>query len=84
MGCYDTVVGKCPKCGSPVKIQSKAGRCDLIDYNQDSVPMAIARNIEGDLVCCKTCSTDIEIWISPMIPKNVPVEFRKVEIKATD
>lgn len=60
MGCFDTVRVKCPECGEYGDIQSKAGACVLEDFYDDSVPIAIARDIDGERVLCG-CGTSFEI-----------------------
>lgn len=55
MGCYDTVTFRCPKCGTRLSNQSKAGPCDLLSYSEFSVPLVIAAGMSGDDVECREC-----------------------------
>ena len=41
MGCFDTIMIKCPTCGTDIECQSKSGDCDL---KQMSLEKAIRTN----------------------------------------
>jgi len=64
MGMFDRVWADCPKCGAKVEFQSKAGKCELIDYDMDSVPPEIARDINADAENCE-CGYTVKL-----MPKN--------------
>lgn len=53
MGMFDSVFAQCPKCGSPLEFQSKAGPCELKRYSVHSVPPEVAQSVDGD---CKQCA----------------------------
>lgn len=55
MGMFDSVYFWCPKCGTRLEEQSKAGECRLWDYSANGVPEVIAQDIEGHPVFCGTC-----------------------------
>lgn len=58
MGMFDSVVGKCPYCGTENELQSKAGECMLRSYNLDTadkVPIQIARDLHGSTETCYSC-----------------------------
>ena len=38
MGCYDTIIGKCPECGIENYFQSKSGDCCLDTYDIEEAP----------------------------------------------
>jgi hypothetical protein len=38
MGLYDTILGKCPKCGTESEFQSKSGECLLRNYDLKHCP----------------------------------------------
>jgi hypothetical protein len=65
MGCFDTVHVRCPHCDTLVEIQSKAGKCHLLTYSQDSVPMSIADDLIEDSErrpeYCTSCSQPFKI-----------------------
>jgi len=79
MGCYDTVFGKCPTCFAVMSYQSKAGSCDLIDYEEDAVPIEIAMALEGETKYCSICGKRIKVVVSPLAPRSVAVKFVEVE-----
>ena len=53
MGMFDSVIAFCPKCGTELEFQSKAGPCLLRNYNINSIPPNIAEDINGDILTCK-------------------------------
>lgn len=53
MGMYDRVWLVCPKCGSQIEWQSKAGECHLADYSLFDAPPAILGDIAGEHGVCK-------------------------------
>ncbi len=57
MGMFDRVFISCPSCGVQNEVQSKAGKCALDTYWQESVPLNIAIDIEGTVVTCDNCQT---------------------------
>lgn len=68
MGCFDSVIAKCPKCDTDVEWQSKADKCSLRTYSPLAVPVVIAKDIERDTVKCPGCGT--ELCIKPYVPIN--------------
>ena len=61
MGMFDRIWFECPKCGSRMEAQSKAGECLLIDYPAIAVPEEIAKDIAGNWVHCIQCDKSYEI-----------------------
>ena len=55
MGLYDTVYMRCTNCGNKMGIQSKAGECDLNEYQLHDVPPAIAGSLVGEVIKCENC-----------------------------
>lgn len=76
MGCFDTVNFKCPKCGSRIKVQSKAGACELREFKADSVPAAIAEDLDGYEATCSCCSKRVEVYIPSSAPRVIAMEVR--------
>lgn len=66
MGCFDTVIGKCPKCDGRVEIQSKAGECNLKKYQMNRVPADIAMSIQDSIALCHSCNA--KFTIKPVRP----------------
>lgn len=42
MGCYDTIIFRCPNCGAEMGAQSKSGDCLLMNYSNAAVPIEVA------------------------------------------
>lgn len=61
MGCYDTVTFRCPKCQGRISEQSKAGECNLLAFDSGRVPLAVASDIEGNILACRPCNLEWEI-----------------------
>lgn len=64
MGMFDSVYAKCPKCKADVEFQSKAGECVLERFWVDSVPPAIAVDLDGETVACQFCGALVKIRYS--------------------
>lgn len=60
MGMFDSVIGKCPHCGEKVEMQSKAGVCNMEEYNIRQVPVVIAEDLNKTKAkyntTCEHCS----------------------------
>lgn len=72
MGMFDTVYAHC-ECGELVEFQSKAGDCNLASYGSGEVPTEIAKDLEGTYETCKSCNTDVFLWIKPLSTRAVPM-----------
>lgn len=77
MGCYDSVRFRCPNCNERFEEQSKAGKCNLVDYDSQSVPLRIAAALNGDRVFCPHCSTEFEM--RSRTPTRVKVYLERVD-----
>jgi len=60
MGTYDTVVIKCT-CGYSIHFQSKAGNCDLSQYNASAVPASIAESLHNCVEECTNCGKKFQL-----------------------
>lgn len=63
MGLYDEVQFCCPNCKETILIQSKAGECSLGTFFCTKVPLAIADDINGNLVYCESCGTRSKVFM---------------------
>lgn len=45
MGCYDTVMVPCPKCGNREPFQTKSGECLLADYDLETAPPQVLGDV---------------------------------------
>lgn len=52
MGMFDEVRVTCPGCGADVHFQSKAGACSGSTFDVHSVPLEIAKDLDGESVWC--------------------------------
>lgn len=52
---YDTLIVKCPDCGSPMEFQSKAGACSLYEYTIHNVPDDVAIDLKDETQSCDKC-----------------------------
>lgn len=76
MGCFDTVNFKCPKCGSAISIQSKAGACALKTFKANAVPCTVAEDLDGYETTCGCCSKRVEVYIPEGVPRVIAMEVR--------
>ena len=61
MGLFDSVLFECPDCSDYIEVQSKAGECSLTEYPAKAVPVEIAKQLEGNIVCCQYCNKNFTI-----------------------
>lgn len=67
MGMYDEVTARCPRCGTIVEFQSKAGPCVLKTYSAESgVTPEIAIDVMRDKEECRGCGE--VLMLQPVIP----------------
>ncbi len=74
MGCFDTIIIPCPRCGEEYDAQSKSGECVLEDYALSDAPddvMADA-NRHAPFVCVK-CHTVFNVDIKNRQTKQLPM-----------
>lgn len=70
MGMYDSVLVKCTKCEEDyIEFQTKAGKCELVDYSPSSVPMQIALALDGIAESCRTCGHTVTLYMPMRIDK---------------
>jgi endogenous inhibitor of DNA gyrase (YacG/DUF329 family) len=68
MGMFDSVIVRCPKCGTEVEFQSKAGECRLNNYAPESAPPAVLVDTVGQTATCPTCATKVESVLMGPVP----------------
>ena len=76
MGCYDTIVVKCPECNKRHFLQSKSGICDLSEYNQDAVPLEVAFDANRHGPCTCSCGTVFRVRT-----EKLPVVLVQLELE---
>ena len=66
MGCFDTVLVPCPKCGFRQEAQSKSGDCCLYVINLEDCPMNILAGVNTHApFICDECGTRFEVDFAP-------------------
>lgn len=63
MGCFDTIILRCPSCRSRMEIQSKAGPCNLDTYTLSSCPPAILGDLHDYTDQCVNCNRSFVIKV---------------------
>ncbi len=58
---FDTVIFKCPNCGSDIEEQTKAGECILSTFNSNEVPIDIARAMFDEIIHCYECEKNYRV-----------------------
>lgn len=78
MGCFDSVIVNCPKCGEEIEFQTKSGMCQLKRYSIDHVPVEIARGLHGNVETC-ICGEKVCL-VNPLeIPLKLPMKLYSVK-----
>ena len=68
MGCFDTILLPCPKCGEIYEAQSKSGECLLHVYEVKDAPPAVMENVNRHApFACFKCGTVFRVKFNPEI-----------------
>jgi len=67
MGMFDSVYVKCKNCGEFVEFQSKAGDCNLDEYDISNCPPKIAGDIAGETQLCRNCGSPNRIRMHTLL-----------------
>ncbi len=72
MGCFDSVYVTC-NCGERVEFQTKAGPCNMGEYDIDDsdIPSVVAGDLDGE---SQSCSCGIVISITTFIFMRATIE----------
>ena len=57
MGCFNSVIFRCPKCNKEIKVQSNAGSCLMKSFSPLKVPMPEAEDIINTTITCYECDS---------------------------
>lgn len=52
MGMFDSLIVQCPSCSQEVEFQSKGGKCQLIRYTCQDIPMDVLGGCINDEAQC--------------------------------
>lgn len=68
MGCYNTILARCPRCGEENEFQTKGGDCSLSSFTIDEAPGAdmLDSNRHAPRPCIK-CG--VELWFEYTVEK---------------
>lgn len=80
MGMFDSIYFECPECGSEIEEQSKAGDCYLHRYTGDDVPLAIAADIQDNIVWCQNLECG-RSWVIRAVTPIKSIEMKLVNTK---
>jgi hypothetical protein len=67
MGCYDTVILRCPKCGDPYYAQSNSGECLLREYDLDNCPQDVLVDVNRHAPFACDCGAVFHVALKPEI-----------------
>ena len=68
MGCYDTILVPCPKCGDLYEAQSKSGDCLLQVYDFEDTPLDVMANVNRHApFTCSNCRAVFHVEFNPEI-----------------
>lgn len=74
MGCYDSVLLPCPKCGELYEAQSKSGDCTLRVFDFSNAPPDVMGNVNRHApFTCFKCKTIFRVEFNPE-PKVVETD----------
>ena len=86
MGCYDTVLVPCPKCGELYQAQSKSGSCSMSVFDFDSAPQDVMENVNRHAPFeCEKCGTyfSVKTTFGTIAEQEVPFESLDLPERAT-
>lgn len=72
---FDSVWVNCPYCDRRIEFQSKAGDCVLADYEISSVPIEVAKDLNGRTEQCLGCEE--YVTISAPVGDRVPMFIKR-------
>lgn len=75
IGMFDRIIFTCPTCHTPIEEQSKAGKCNLLQFSETAVPLSIASDIKGNILHCGNCKGAFIIRLSAA--PDVPMRLEK-------
>ena len=68
MGCYDSILLPCPKCGELYEAQSKSGDCLFRIFDFSDTPADVMQNVNRHApFTCFSCGTIFKVELDPEI-----------------
>jgi len=76
MGCFDSLLVKCKKCGEELEFQSKADECWQREFTLSTCPPKIIVDLDGEIQECGNCGTQIKLVLAtrPTIRAEIYVD----------
>ena len=77
MGCYNTIIAKCPKCGEENEFQTKSGDCSMSIFPLEDAPDADMLDSNRHTPCpCIKC--DVELVFEYTVQKISVIDRKLV------
>ena len=73
MGMFDYVIVECPNCSGRVEFQSKVGDCILTEYDEYTMPIEIAQDLNNEEMRCAHCKRYVKLNVQLFM--NAKVEL---------
>jgi hypothetical protein len=62
MGCFDTVMVPCPRCGTRQSFQSKGGDCSLAVFDLEEAPLDVLSDVNRHApMGCENCGALFDV-----------------------
>ena len=80
MGCFDTILVPCPRCGQKYGAQSKSGSCDLNAFELMEAPQDVLEDVNRHAPFYCQCGATFKVDFHPVpYAKLISVDFDKKE-----
>lgn len=67
MGCYNSIIFKCPSCQATIEVQSKAGSCSLETFLVEEASFQDLAEIEDSIIECRKCHSSYKIKLQKIV-----------------
>ena len=67
MGCFNTILVPCPKCGHKQGVQSKAGSCEMNELEIHEANLAELQDVVDEDIVCMGCGRELNVNVRPLI-----------------
>ncbi len=70
MGCFDTIIVNCPRCGEPYFAQSKSGECLLREYKLEECPQDVLADVNRHAPFVCNCGAIFHVELKPVVVRE--------------